>query len=295
MRTGDWAAVVLLVLGACGGGQGPAAPGQVPPAGDTTIGASGGTLAVDNGAARLVVPAGALAVPTPLTLRTSPRAPLDPHAVFQLAYEVGPAATTFAVPASLVLRYDPSGGPSGTDEASWRLHVLSPSETWEPVAGSVDVASHEVTGLVSAGGTFGVRWIDHRPGCSGGKYAQFDFWLGDWTFQAGNAPPGSDSITKEGNGCHIEEHFQDFDGTLGRSVSIRSPIDDLWHQTYIDSRGHRTVLVGGLAGSRMVLNETATQRNVWDPLSANDVRYYRERSSDGGATWVVTFDSHYTR
>ena len=45
----------------------------------------------------------------------------------------------------------------------------------------------------------------------------------------------------------------------------------------------------------MVLNQGPSDRFTWDPLDAGTVRYYGERSADGGSTWVVNFDSRYTR
>ena len=59
--------LTLLMLAGCGGGggspTGPSTPAPDPsPSPDATIGSAGGTLSVANGAARLVVPAGAVAV-----------------------------------------------------------------------------------------------------------------------------------------------------------------------------------------------------------------------------------------
>jgi hypothetical protein len=93
----------------------------------------------------------------------------------------------------------------------------------------------------------------------------------------------------------IEEHYQDPTGVQGRSVSLVSRQDGLWHQTYIDSRGGRIVLVGSLEGKRMVLDQSATDRTTWDPLDADTVRYFAERTSDGGQTWSLVLDASYTR
>ena len=56
---------LAVVLTACGGGGSPAGP-TTPPTG-TTVGPSGGTVTSSDGAARLVVPAGALPASVPLT------------------------------------------------------------------------------------------------------------------------------------------------------------------------------------------------------------------------------------
>ena len=100
--------LTLMMLAGCGGGggspTGPSTPAPAPsPSPDATIGSAGGTLSVANGAARLVVPAGALAANVGLTLRATTHVPLDPHAVGGSGWELGPAGTTFAVPAQLTL------------------------------------------------------------------------------------------------------------------------------------------------------------------------------------------------
>jgi hypothetical protein len=34
---------------------------------------------------------------------------------------------------------------------------------------------------------------------------------------------------------------------------------------------------------------------VWDPLDADTIRFFSERTSDGGQTWTPVFDGRYTR
>lgn len=288
--------VLALTLNlACGHGGGANPAGSSPAATpDASIGPAGGTVSAAGGAVRLVVPAGALSVPVGLRLQASANAPLDPHAVSQSAYELLPAGTTFAVPATLTLRYAPDGRPSGTDESDLRLHGLV-AGAWQSLGGNVDTGVHEAGAALSAAGTFGVRWLGPRGPCSSREDREFDFWLGSWNFLQGNLAPASNEITREGQGCLIEEHYQDPSGVQGRSVSLFSRLDGRWHQTYIDSRGTRLVLVGALEGRRMVLAQSATERFVWDPLDASTVRYFGERTADGGQTYSVFFDSRYTR
>ena len=106
---------------------------------------------------------------------------------------------------------------------------------------------------------------------------------------------GRNDITKEAGGCLIQEHFLDANNSAGRSVSFVSPLDGLWHQTYIDSRGGRLVLVGRFEDGQMRLYQTPTQRFGWLAQSPDRIRYFEERTTDGGATWTVSFDSAYTR
>lgn len=286
------------MLSACGGGggAGPTSPtgGDAPP--DATIGAAGGTVTGAGGAVRLVVPPGALSADVGFSIRGSGAAPLDPHAVFRTAFEIAPAGVSFARPATVVVRFDPTRGPSGTAEADWRAAILDAGGAWQSLSGSTDASLHEATGMnVASTGVFGVVWPGPRGGCGSREDREFDFWLGSWDYHQGTLPVASNEITKEGNGCLVEEHFQDPTGVQGRSVSLFSRIDGQWHQTYIDSAGTFLVLVGRLDGRHMVLYADPTNRFTWDPLDGNTVRYFGERSADGGMTWAVNLDARYTR
>lgn len=294
MRSRLSIAGLAVVLAACGGGgpAGPSSPGGGP---GPTVGPAGGNVASPDGSARLVVPSGALAQPTALVLRSTANVPLDPHAVGRAGYELAPAGTVFASPATLSIRYDPSQGPSGTDESEWRLAALNGGE-WQTLAqGQVAPGSREATASVGGAGIFGVHWPGPATSCGSAQDRQFDFWLGSWSFAAPGSLPGTNEITKEGRGCLVEEHFQDSSGTRGRSVSLYSRQDGQWHQTYIDSRGGRLVLIGTWDGRRMVLAESASQRYLWQQIGGDVVRYWGERSADGGASFSVFFDSTYTR
>ena len=285
---------LALTLASCGGGGSPAGP-TTPPPPASTIGPSGGTVTSSDGVARLVVPAGALAGSVPLTVQATTSVPLDPHASGRNGYQVAPAGATFALPARLSVRYDTSLGPSGTDEREWRLSVVNAGE-WETLAqGALDLAAREASAPITGAGTYGVRWPGPQSACGSGHDREFDFWLGSWNFSAASAFPGTNEITKEGNGCLVEEHFQDTSGTRGRSVSLFSRLDGRWHQTYVDSRGNRLVLIGSLDDGRMVLYDSPTHRFLWQTTRADVVRYWEETSADGGATWNVGFDSNYTR
>jgi hypothetical protein len=139
-----------------------------------------------------------------------------------------------------------------------------------------------------------VVWPGPTAPCTEAADREFDFWLGRWSFAAGGAFPGTNDLTAEGLGCLLEEHFQDASGTQGRSVSLRSRLDGRWHQTYVDSRGGRLVLVGERDGERMVLWQTPTVRYLWERTAPGVVRYWQERAVEQGASWEVRFDSTYT-
>ena len=281
---------------ACGGGSAPpGGPSGTPTAApDATLGPAGGTVTSSDHHAVLTVPPGALSATTGLTLRATTQVPLDPHVVDHTTYEIGPPGTTFAAPATLALDFDRARAPSGVDETELRLQALA-GGAWQPVAGAATARGADATGTVGAAGIYGVRWIGPGASCSGPRDGDFDFWLGSWDFHQGNLPAARNEITKEGGGCLVEEHYEDPAGVRGRSVSLFSRADGRWHQTYIDSAGGRIVLVGGLDGGRMVMFTGPNDRTIWDPLDANTIRYYSERTADGGQSWRVTFDSRYTR
>lgn len=281
---------------ACGGGS-PAAPGPTasPSASaDATIGPAGGSMTALGGAVRLVIPAGALPTPTGLSVRALAAPPLDPHVASHSEIEILPPGTRFAAPATLFVRYDPALGPSGVAESELRLHSLS-GDAWQELAGgSIDAVAHEVTATVTSTGSFAARWPGPPAACVSAQDRHFDFWLGNWNFSAPGSLPGTDDVTLEAGRCLVAESFQD-SRTRGRSISLYSRLDGRWHQTYVDTRGGRIIMAGGLEGRRMVLYVNAADRFVWEALDERTVRYAGERSVDGGASWTVSFDSRYTR
>jgi len=291
VKTLRLAPILLSLCAACGG-----SPGSSTPDAGQTVGPAGGTVTSRDGKATLVVPAGALATAVPLSLTTTGSIPLDPHEVAGTSYLVSPPETTFTAPATLRLRYNAPNGPSGVDEAELRVAALT-NFVWEPIAqGTIDVASRDALAPITSGGTFGVVWPGPQSDCSDPEDRQFDFWLGQWNFRVGSATTGgTNDITSEGRGCLIEEHYRDATGAPGRSTSLFSRLDGKWHQTYIDQRGTRLILIGSWDGTRMVLYQTPTTRFLWQQTSATVVRYWQETTSDNGVTWSVPFDSNYSR
>jgi hypothetical protein len=280
-----------VALVACGGGtSGPGSPSAPAPS-VPTVGAGGGT--VSGAAARLVVPPGALAGPVPLAIGSAATVPLDAYAAVGGSVEVGPAGTAFATPATLALGFATAQPPLGIDVAELRLHVLE-GGSWRLLAGgAVDIVAREVSAPVAGSGTFGVRWV---PGpsaaCAGSGTREFDFWLGDWDLLVPQGVAGTNRIARRG--CVIEEEFHEASGTVGRSVSFLGSADGRWYQTYLDSRGNRLPLRGGLEERAMVLyHPLGGSRSTWQPVTPDRVRFTQEQQS--GAAWRVTFDSTYVR
>jgi len=152
-RRGLRFAVLLLLVSASttcdgGGGTGP---------GDDGIGPTGGTVSLASGAVTLSIPAGALSAPVEFTATPTTAVPASDLTVPGSTYEIGPSGTTFAVPVTLTLSYDPADLPVGVEESELRLHKVVGSE-WELLASaSVDLTAHTASGGVTSLSRFGVR------------------------------------------------------------------------------------------------------------------------------------------
>lgn len=256
------------------------------------VGPAGGTISAFNGAFNLVVPAGALANPVPLAVTRRTGLPLDPQLVDASAFVLAPASTQFGSAATLRVAYQPSNGPQGVPETDLGVDQLN-GASWQPVAGTViDPQAHTAEVPVTAGGTYGVRRQPSTVPCTAPEYHQFDFWLGTWDFTGPTSFNGTNIITSEPGGCAIFESFSDVSGSQGRSISVYSTADQMWHQTFVDAFG-RTIFTGTLVNGKMVLFTNPTTRFIWDPVSAQVVRFYGESTTDGGVTWNLIFDSQY--
>lgn len=256
------------------------------------IGAAGGTVSAFNGAFTLVVPAGALANPVPLAVTRRSGLPLDAQLVNASAFDVAPASTQFGSPATLRIAFQPINAPQGVPETDLAVDQWD-GASWQPVTGTVvDPQAHTAEVSVAAAGTYGVRRQPSTVACTAPEYHQFDFWLGTWNFTGPTSFDGTNVITSEPGGCAIFESFSDISGSQGRSISVYSPADQMWHQTFVDAFG-RTLFSGTLVNGKMILYTAPNSRFIWDPISAQVVRFYGENSTDGGATWNLFFDSQY--
>lgn len=143
-------ACVFLALGACGDGQSdgdsggnggvvvpPPTPPPPPPGG---IGLAGGTVSGPNGA-QVVIPAGALTANVEIKVeQSSMGAPALPAGFVTAGatYAFTPHGTTFAVPATITMPFDPSLIPAGGTPALYKTNALN---LWEPVSGAIFGAS----------------------------------------------------------------------------------------------------------------------------------------------------------
>src|SRR5437867_7253608 len=138
--------------------------------------------------------------------------------------------------------------------------------------------------------------------CAASEQSQLDFWVGEWELtwpgdKSGEVQHGTNSIRRVLDGCVVEENFSaERDMHLrGKSVSIFDTRAGKWKQTWVDNEGGYLDFVGELKDGRMTLQREAMrkdgtiirQRMVWKNITANELDWSWEASSDGGKTWQV--------
>jgi hypothetical protein len=130
---------------------------------------------------------------------------------------------------------------------------------------------------------------------------QFDFWLGEWDAAWREDGKGTNHVTRILDGKIVQEDFNGPD-LHGLSFSVYDPERGLWCQTWVDNNGTYLDFTGRFEAGRMILARDAIvggqpckQRMVWYDLQADEFNWNWERSDDGGQTWRVLWQIHYTR
>ena len=153
-----WCSMVLLagwlgLLAACGGSGGggggggapanppsPPPPPPIPQPVTQTIGAAGGTIVGPNNFT-LLIPPGALQADTPLTIAVDPSGvplqPLPPEAdTVGAVYSLTPHGTTFGVPVTLSIPFDPGAFPAGVPPAVFKTNERG--DGWQQLVAEVN-------------------------------------------------------------------------------------------------------------------------------------------------------------
>lgn len=142
------------------------------------------------------------------------------------------------------------------------------------------------------------------PPCSTPEHRQFDFWVGDWNVKdPQGTQAGTNLITREFDGCVVQEHWVGARGMRGGSFNIYSAGTKTWHQSWVDSNGTLLLLEGEFKDGKMQLaGEGPTPLGAkrmhkisWEPRKDGTVRQFWQLSDDGGKTWTVAFDGTYER
>lgn len=138
--------------------------------------------------------------------------------------------------------------------------------------------------------------------CTGQRYHQFDFWIGEWEVTDPNGRLlGHDVIRAIQGGCVLEEHWQGAGGDVGTSLTVYDFTRDVWHQTWV-SGPQLLVLEGRFENGKLILagttrgrdGETVHQRITWTRVSAHEVTQVWEMSGDT-TTWTTAFRGTYRR
>jgi hypothetical protein len=213
-----------------------------------------------------------------------PPAFIDPRVAAGSEVEVHPTAA-----ARLRLRLEADRLQMGVPDAWLRLGWLDQA-TWRELPGSV-VTDGWVEATIDTGGVYSVRIADAPGGCDAPEHRQLDFWVGAWNVTAGGGIVQSD-ITLDPSGCYVVEHWKA--PTAGHSVSFWNPELGMWFQTYVTGGSPVLRMAGGLADAGMVMQTPTGLRFTWSRIGGRRVRQTIESSSDGGATWSLSFDGTYT-
>lgn len=138
---------------------------------------------------------------------------------------------------------------------------------------------------------------------------QFDFWIGKWDVTPWNAiptpgqPPGFNDVHPILENCIIFENWTAGVGGEGKSFNFFDTNIRKWRQVWMGDGGGSLDYSGEFKDGAMRFagwtlgpkGERVEQKLTFFPIAKDTVRQLFEASSDGGKTWVVTFDGRYVR
>jgi ketosteroid isomerase-like protein len=136
--------------------------------------------------------------------------------------------------------------------------------------------------------------------CAASSYHNFDFWVGDWDVFDVDSPAKVahariDSIL---GGCVLREDYQATSGQEGQSFTIYDDTREVWHQTWVTSRGALLQIEGKFENGQIALSGRNQKgemvRGEWKPVNG-EVREIAAKSTDGGQTWAPWFDIVFRR
>ena len=84
-------------------------------------------------------------------------------------------------------------------------------------------------------------------GCREPGFSGFDFWVGRWNVYDpanGGGLGGTNIVTRELDGCAVEEHWTDVRGGRGRSLNTYDAGDGSWNQLWMDLNGLALIIQG---------------------------------------------------
>ena len=115
---------------------------------------------------------------------------------------------------------------------------------------------------------------------------------------------GTNKIQKILGDCAIEENFDGNPGInlKGASFSAYNTKLNKWQQTWVDNNGSYMDFIGEFKDSKMSLAREVTrngkkiiQRMTFHKIKTQELDWDWEISNDGGESWVLRWQLHYTR
>lgn len=151
-------------------------------------------------------------------------------------------------------------------------------------------------------------YINAYPCMGNAQARQFDFWVGEWdAFVTGtNNLAGHSKIEMASGGCMILENWTSVGGPYsGKSMNFVDPGSGKWKQVWVGSNGLNAseFINGEYREDAMRFECEITNPQGGRSLvhfyfynqGPDQVRQFHETSSDGGKTWVTTYDFTYKR
>ena len=130
---------------------------------------------------------------------------------------------------------------------------------------------------------------------------EFDFWVGDWdVYQTGTSNlVGHNSIQIIADGCGLLENWTNLGNRTGKSINFIDA-SNKWKQSWVGG-GNQEFVNGEYkdGAMRFSFENTTLQgskiigRFIFFNEKPGQVRQFNETSSDGGKTWVTSYDFTY--
>ncbi len=157
-----------------------------------------------------------------------------------------------------------------------------------------------------------------RPPCSGPKFKQLDFWVGEWDLEFdqadGTVGRASNRITRDEFGlCAVVEHFVQPGGGpgggdyVGSSFSTYDRQLGMWRQMWVDNGGGLFVLTGGPVEGQPYIFELVTTeprgddahapalaRMIWEQVTPDSL-VWRWQKGNADGTWSDSWVLRYKR
>ena len=143
-----------------------------------------------------------------------------------------------------------------------------------------------------------------QPCLEGGRYDDFDFWIGDWDVMVRGKKRAENLITKEMNGCIIRERFRNEQGYDGESINYYDPGTRTWKQNWVDAQGGVVRYEGKLRKEGVMFmegwstsadGEEQMAKVTWTLLPDGRVHHVIEQSANRGYDWKKFFDALYVK